>query len=229
MWNNKMKAVTLSYDDGIFQDIRLIEILDQYGLRATFNINLGRQKETDTFMKSGVMVQHINASELPKVYADHEVAGHTYMHVHLETLDDKAAREEIRRCHDGLQQLFSREIIGMAYPYGTYNDRTVELLQEEGVQYSRTCIQTERFDFPTDLLRLPTTCRHANIKLLDIAREFVTLKPDKPQLLYLWGHSYEFDEFNNWDLIEEFCRVVSGYDDIFYGTNSEVLLGVKQI
>ena len=97
------------------------------------------------------------------------------------------------------------------------------------MRYSRTCIQTEGFEVPVDLLRLPTTCRHANSNLLTLAREFVALQPEKPQLFYLWGHSYEFDEFRNWELIEEFCRIVSGHDDTYYGTNSEVLLGVSQV
>ena len=229
MWNGKMKAVTFSYDDGITQDIRLIELLDRYGLRGTFNLNLGRQKETDTFRKSDIIVKHLNVCDLTKVYAGHEVAGHTDTHAHLELLDDDAAREEVRRCQDGLQQLFGRQIYGMAYPFGTYNDRTVEILTEENVRYSRTCIQTEGFEVPVDLLRLPTTCRHANSNLLTLAREFVALQPEKPQLFYLWGHSYEFDEFRNWELIEEFCRIVSGHDDTYYGTNSEVLLGVSQV
>ena len=38
MWNGKMKALTFSYDDGVEQDIRLIEILDRYHLRGTFNL-----------------------------------------------------------------------------------------------------------------------------------------------------------------------------------------------
>ena len=35
----KQKALTLSYDDGVQQDIRFIEILDKYGIKCTFNIN----------------------------------------------------------------------------------------------------------------------------------------------------------------------------------------------
>ena len=33
MFGGKMKAVTFSYDDGVLQDKRLIEILDKYGLK----------------------------------------------------------------------------------------------------------------------------------------------------------------------------------------------------
>ena len=38
MFNGKMKALTFSYDDGVLQDERLIEIFNKYGLKGTFNI-----------------------------------------------------------------------------------------------------------------------------------------------------------------------------------------------
>ena len=104
----------------------------------------------------------------------------------------------------------------------------VDALREAGVRYARTTAQTENFELPQDLLRMTTTCRHANAHLLDLARQFAAAKPDHPQLFYLWGHSYEFDQFDNWELIEEFCRIVSGREDIFYGTNAEVLPGVQE-
>lgn len=39
--NFKLKAVTLSYDDGVRQDKRLIAIMKKYGLKGTFNLNGG--------------------------------------------------------------------------------------------------------------------------------------------------------------------------------------------
>ena len=38
MFYGKKKAVTFSFDDGVTQDIRAIEILNKYGLKATFNL-----------------------------------------------------------------------------------------------------------------------------------------------------------------------------------------------
>ena len=35
----KSKALTLSYDDGCQSDRKMIEILDRYGIKATFNLN----------------------------------------------------------------------------------------------------------------------------------------------------------------------------------------------
>ena len=43
-----------------------------------------------------------------------------------------------------------------------------------------------------------------------------------PMLFYLWGHSYEFEARDNWEVIEEFARTVSGKDDIWYATNIEI-------
>ncbi len=40
--SGKTKAVTFSYDDGITQDINLVELLNKYGLKCTFNINSER-------------------------------------------------------------------------------------------------------------------------------------------------------------------------------------------
>ena len=34
----KKKALTLSYDDGVEQDIRLIDIMKKNGLKGTFNL-----------------------------------------------------------------------------------------------------------------------------------------------------------------------------------------------
>lgn len=35
------KAITFSFDDGHTQDIRLVEMLNKYGMKATFNLNSG--------------------------------------------------------------------------------------------------------------------------------------------------------------------------------------------
>ena len=49
MWNGKRKAVTFSYDDGVTQDRQLVELLNRYGLKATFNLNSGIQSYAEVF------------------------------------------------------------------------------------------------------------------------------------------------------------------------------------
>ena len=42
MTENKHKILTFSYDDGTTQDIRLVELFNKYGMKATFNLNSGK-------------------------------------------------------------------------------------------------------------------------------------------------------------------------------------------
>lgn len=46
----KDKTLTLSYDDGAIYDRKLIEIMNKYGLKGTFNLNSGflPRKKTDS-------------------------------------------------------------------------------------------------------------------------------------------------------------------------------------
>jgi hypothetical protein len=51
------------------------------------------------------------------------------------------------------------------------------------------------------------------------------MNADSPKIFYIWGHSYEMDLApENRVKLEEFFRLISGRDDIFYGTGREVLL-----
>ncbi len=38
MWNGKLKALTFTFDDGNFEDKRLAELFDKYGLKCSFNL-----------------------------------------------------------------------------------------------------------------------------------------------------------------------------------------------
>ena len=61
--------------------------------------------------------------------------------------------------------------------------------------------------------------------IADWGKKFVELETDTPQVFSIWGHSYEMDSASeNWMRLEEFFRLISNREDIFYGTNKEVLL-----
>ena len=46
-------------------------------------------------------------------------------------------------------------------------------------------------------------------------------------LFYVWGHSYEFDHNDNWEVIEKFAEYIGGREDIWYATNIEIYDYVK--
>ena len=217
-FNGFKKAITFSYDDGCFQDVRLIELFDKYGLKCTFNLNSGLAGKG----------RRLPLSEIGKVYKNHEVAVHTLTHPFLNTLPDDQIIREIEEDRITLEDLVGYGICGMAYPYGSPNidERVIDIVKNKtDIKYARATRSTKSFDVQYDLLDFRPTIHHNQFDILfELANRFVNLTSDKPQLFYVWGHSYEFDEDGGiyWDKFEEFCKIISNKNDIFYGTNKEV-------
>ena len=231
MDTKKRKAVTFSYDDGVTQDQRLIELFNRYGLKATFNINSGLLGKAGMLLRENVTVAHVKprAEEIRAIYEGHEIAAHTLTHPTLKNLDDGEIVRQVEEDRKALSQIAGYEVVGMAYPMGTahIDDRVIELVRNHtGIRYARTTTSTHSFEPQTDLIRLdPTVYHHAEFdKLFELAHRFIELEADTPKIFYIWGHAYEFDIHNTWQKMEELCRLLSNRDDIFYGTNKEVLL-----
>jgi len=218
------KAVTLSYDDGVYQDIRLIEIMSKYGLKGTFNINSGSFAEEDANEKG-----RMSKKQVLELYpaSGNEVAVHFETHAYPTEMPRHLLTLEILRDREQLEELFGGTVRGAAYPYGACNDKIVDCMQASGMAYSRTTVSTEQFAVPTDWLRLGATCHHNHPRLFELVDLFFkvdTIRDDhRPaKLFYLWGHSYEFDNDNNWERIEQFAEKVGNRDDVWYATNIEV-------
>ena len=225
-----MKAVTFSYDDGVTQDKRFVEMLDRYNLKGTFNINSGRLGLIDTVEHPyGEIRNVISEDEVKTVYKNHEVAVHTLTHPFLTELEDDEILYQIEKDQENLSRIVGYDVVGMAYPGGgerNNNQYVADFIKKNtNIKYARTITSTYNFDIQDDLYRFKPTISHNQIdKMFELAEEFIALKTDTPKLFYIWGHSYEFDSFNSWERMEEFCRLISGHKDIFYGTNREVLL-----
>ncbi len=230
-WNNKMKAVTFSYDDGVVQDIRFIELLNKYGLKCTFNINSELLNKSGFLSRNEQRICHykVHKEDVRSIYEGHEIAVHTLTHPNLTTLDEKEIIRQVETDRQNLSELAGYEVIGMAYPCGGVNndDRVAEIIKNNtGVKYSRTITCNSSFDIQNNLYRFNPTAYHLNFdELWDLGRKFVEMKATEPQILYIWGHTYEFDyESDFFAKMEEFFKFISNRDDVFYGTNKEILL-----
>lgn len=231
MFNGKMKALTFSYDDGVIQDERLIALFDKYGVKGTFNLNSGNFGKVITLSQEGVTFEQIRfqESDIRRVYSGHEVAAHTLTHRPLEGVAEEEIIRQVEEDRKRLSEIVGYEVLGFAYPGPgiDYDERAARIIQKNtGVRYCRTARKSDSFDLQDDLyLFRPTVYEHgAFAHMLELGKRFVELQPDKPQLFYIWGHSYEFDIRDTWDDFERFLDSIAGRDDIFYGTNSEVLL-----
>ncbi|UQZ37360.1 polysaccharide deacetylase [Paenibacillus sp. PK3_47] len=209
----KPKALTMSYDDGQKHDVRLAGIFDKYGIKGTFHLN------SSTLNTPGFL----SDDDVRGIARHHEISAHSVTHPFLDTLPLPMVINELLEDRRRLETLVDYPVRGMSYPYGVYSRAIIPPLQSVGIEYSRTVISTRQFDVPPDFMEWHPTCHH-NEDMDQVWEQFTT-RPSlqKFSLCYIWGHSYEFEQDNNWELIESFCRKAGGHPDIWYATNLEIM------
>ncbi len=209
----RKKALTFSYDDGQIFDRRLVGIFNKYCMKGTFHLNSG------TLGKEGYVAEQ----EVKELYKGHEVSCHSVTHPYFNQLSQVELNQEIWEDRRNLERLTGYIMRGMSYPFGVYDERSIKTLKLLGMEYSRTVNATQGFNLPGDFLQWHPTCHH-NDDLMKKLENFVNQPAwyNMP-LFYIWGHSYEFDRQNNWEVIEDFCKAAAGNDDVWYATNIEIL------
>lgn len=217
------KALTLSYDDGVGQDRRLVALLNQHGMKGTFNLNYGMMHGGGGWKNGSVFIERLQADEIDALYAGHEVAAHGLTHPHLEMLPQPMLRQELLSDRLGLESLVGYPVRGFAYPFGSYSPAVLEMLSACGFAYARTVGTTHRFTLPERPLEWDSTCHHEQNLMENATRFLERNAAGDPSLFYVWGHSYEFDVRNNWELMASFCDTIAGRADVWYATNIEIL------
>ncbi len=229
----KPKAVTFSYDDGVRHDIRLAQICNQYGIKCTFNLN-------SAFIAAEPGGVKLCADEIKQHFLDagHEIAIHGHEHKAPGAFRPLEAIDEILTCRRALERTFGIIVRGMAYPntgiLKLHKGNTYEgirgYLEDLEIAYGRSLDgDNNGFMLPQDWLNWVPTAHHKNPKALEWANEFAALDAEAlrtvrryPRLFYLWGHSYEFHNDGNWDLLENLCQTLGGKEDTWYATNMEI-------
>lgn len=134
-------------------------------------------------------------------------------------------------CRLELEEKCDRIIRGMAYPDSgitligniTSYEKIKNYLVELDIAYARTLSgDNNSFRLPEDLHAWMPTAHHTNPQIMEYVDEFLELdiSPNVyrakkiPRLLYIWGHSYEFDRNDNWALMEEICQKLASNNDI---------------
>ncbi len=228
MFVDYKKILTFSFDDGVMQDIRFVEILNKYGLKCTFNINSELLGTDGYLMINGKRIEHnkIAPGNVKEIYKGHEVAAHTLTHPNLTTLSPEEAIRQVERDRCNLSDIVEYDVKGFAYPCGGINSNNVVanlIKNNTGVEYARTIVHSYDFAPHKDMfLFKPTLSLTKNKeKLLDMADEFLNSESEDIKLFYIWGHSYELDIDNSWGYFEDVCKMLSNKNDILYCTNKQ--------
>ncbi|HSI86654.1 MAG: polysaccharide deacetylase family protein [Candidatus Methylacidiphilales bacterium] len=206
-----MRAIALTYDDSATADYRLVEILNKHGIIGTFHINSGG------FGMEG----RVKTEDIRGLYDGHEISVHGVHHMHQDYLPPEQLAYEIMEDRRRLEEVCGYAVVGMAHPYGSYSEEVVQMLVSLGFKYARPVVYTQNYNLPADWMRWSPTCHHN--EALKHLEAFMKLNVwDKPRLLYVFGHSFEFERQNNWAVIEDFAREAGNLPGVWYATSIQI-------
>ena len=225
----KGKAVTFSYDDNAVANKKLSDIMSEYGIKCTFNLN--SQKSNEMFSNM------LTVPEAKKYIVDrgHEIALHGAFHKGLGLVRPVEGIKDVLDLRLELEKDFGIIVRGMAYPDSTKmlhgnNWETIETyLKELGVVYSRLTGYKPDFDMPEDWYLWTPTASENHPEIYEIAEKFVNLDIKSlyiagqyPKLFLMSGHASGFERKNNWNHFENICKILGNNKDIWYATCMEI-------
>jgi peptidoglycan/xylan/chitin deacetylase (PgdA/CDA1 family) len=201
------------WDDGVVDDVRLIEILRRHGAKASFNLNLGTQpaERQAVWVYRGVKeVWKLGKGELREVYAGFTIANHSATHPKLQEIPPERAAEDIRRGRELLEQHFGCAVTGFAYPFGTHSAAVREAVCAAGHVYARTTQAVDCAFPPADAMAFNPNC---HVAVADFWERVERVRGQPDGVFYFWGHSYELISEADWQAMAEKIARLSAYPD----------------
>ena len=248
------KYFVWSFDDGLEQDKKIVEILRGFNMGATFNLNSGLYGKQQMIGRIGTLgckeipmeefrkqrhhllkyVPHcrIPEDEVCQVYEGFEIASHTVSHKNLTKLTEAEIRDEITQDVRRLSQKFSRNVTGFAYPFGASNDTVKKVLQDCGITYARTVGAVKNYAFPADSMDLHISCWHISSKAMEKLDAFLGAPQQEEDMLFvMFAHGYEFDfgmKESSWEKFKRICDRVASDDEIICCSTADAFASHKK-
>jgi peptidoglycan/xylan/chitin deacetylase (PgdA/CDA1 family) len=227
--------VSTSWDDGHVLDHRLADVLDRYGLPATFYV-APRNVESPSRLR-------LDDHGVRALAERFEIGGHTLHHHPLTSLPDDEARQEILDGKTALEQLIGTPLRSFCYPRGAYTPQHVTMVAEAGFEVGRTVtrhstVPTPAFEMATTvnayrhLVDGPQVARLAGFAPRRAARLFwnwdelaiamFDLVLSRGGIYHFWGHSWEVDLHGDWERLERVLAYIGGHSDVRYVANCDL-------
>lgn len=202
------KYFLLSFDDGTVYDRRLVELLNKYGIRGTFNLNSGLE-DFVWYYEDRFPIRRQILSEVGDLYRGHEIASHSLHHQWLNTLTPPQISREIGGDCETLKKIFALPEIGFGVPFTACGEREIKIIRKF-VRYIRLSEFAESFALPKDPYHIPI---HGLYNDPDIREKLARFAENDLQdsLFVMAGHSYELEVLNHWEYMEQLLRFLSGF------------------
>ena len=225
--DGKAKAFNVTYDDGVLQDIRFVELLNKYSLKGTFNLNSGlMENEFEWIHETGCVVKRLSKDKAVSLYQGHEIASHTLTHPYMDDLSESEIMYELQADKDNLEKLFSREIKGFAVPFDFYSELIESCVKRCNFEYVRISEESHSFVPHNDYYNWKATIFHTDATLKELTHQFIKTN-EELALFQIVGHSYDFDNQNMWDKIETIFKEIALQKDILPMTTIDIIEYLK--
>lgn len=202
------KIFLLSFDDGTIWDKRFVELLNKYGMKATFNLN----SELEDFVwhyEDRCPIQRQRLAETVEQYRGHEIASHTLTHPWLNSLTPPQLAREVGEDCEALKEIFGLSEIGFGVPFTACDEREIRIIRKF-VKYIRLSAFSDSFSLPGDPYHIPIHGLYNNADIREKIARFAEC--DLPEALFVMaGHSYEFEVLDYWEYIEELLKFIQGF------------------
>ena len=225
--NGKSKAFNVSYDDGVLQDVRFVNLLNQYGLKGTFNLNSGlMENEFEWIHETGCIVKRLSKEKVLSLYDGHEVASHILTHPFMQEKTENEIMKELEVDKKNLEKLFGKQIKGFAVPFDYYSDLIESCIKKCDFEYARISEESLSFvphkNSEINYHRWKATVFHLDASLEKLTEDFIQTD-EELALFQIAGHTYDFDTENMWDKIETILKKISLQKDILPMTTIEII------
>lgn len=223
----KARAFNITYDDGVTQDVRFVELLNKYGIKGTFNLNSRlMEEEFEWVHECGLVIKRLPPDVARDLYPGHEVASHSLTHPYMQGMDEGALMWEMGEDKKKLQQLFKTEIAGFALPFDYYDWRIADCARRCGFEYSRGSHERYGYVPPEDYYWWAAGTYHVMPDFLPFVDGFFHTDTELA-LCQIVGHSYDLDVMDMWESMENILRRVSADESIVSMTNIELVRYLK--
>ena len=225
----KAKAFNVTYDDGVLQDVRFVEMLNKYGIKGTFNLNSGlMQQEFEWTHECGMVVKRLTEDVVKELYHGHEVASHTFTHPYMYSLSEEEIMHELLHDKFHLPKLFGRKISGFAIPFDYYSDLIEKCVKDCAFEYARISEESYSYTPGTDYYRWKAGIFHLSAELEAYVEGFLKTS-EELALCQIVGHTYDLDAESMWDKMEAIFKKIAACNDVLPMTNLELVRYLKAL
>ncbi|MBC2603806.1 polysaccharide deacetylase family protein [Puniceicoccus vermicola] len=219
-----MMKVVQCWDDGVNDDIRLIEILRKHEAKASFNLNPathGDVREGWFSEKWNKKIDRLARSELESVYEGFTIANHSMSHPFPLKIPLDDWRREVIDARKILQDWFQDPIHGFVYPYGHHDPATADVVREAGHVYARTTLNATPCYPPADPMMFHADCHFHHPEFWE---RYSAAKASDCGVFYFWGHSFEICTEEQWQEFDSQIARITQDSDVVWAELPELFL-----